>query len=139
MRGAVSFSYATRRFATASGLSSGRVMTLVPQAAQSSPSRGGLVVTWYEAPHLGQERRAQRRCACVPLPAPGAPRRIKFRCADMSLGPGAGGDAAADAGAARAGEAFVVSRDEVRLDLLDRVERHADDDEEAGAAEGEGD
>ena len=38
-------------------------------------------------------------------------------------------------GAARAGEALVVAGDEVALDLLDRVERHADDDEQRRPAE----
>ena len=35
------------------------------------------------------------------------------------------------------GEALVVARDEVRLDLLHGVERDADDDHERGAAEAE--
>src|SRR6187431_1975804 len=43
--------------------------------------------------------------------------------------------ATTDARALRAGEALVVARDEVRLDLLDRVERDADHDQETGAAE----
>ena len=47
--------------------------------------------------------------------------------------------AAAQAGATRTGEALVVPGDEVRLDLLHGVEGHADDDEQRGAAEVEGD
>ena len=43
--------------------------------------------------------------------------------------------APADARPAGAGEALVVARDEVGLDLLHGVERHADHDQEAGAAE----
>ena len=41
----------------------------------------------------------------------------------------------ADASGAGAGEAFVAARDEVRFDLVDRVERDADDDHERRAAE----
>src|SRR5690606_21443747 len=46
-----------------------------------------------------------------------------------------GGRAAADARPLGTREALVVAGDEVRLDLLHGVERHADDDEQAGAAE----
>ena len=50
----------------------------------------------------------------------------------------AGRGAAADARAARTGEALVVAGDEVPLDLLHGVEGHADHDEERRAAEVEG-
>src|SRR6266568_2509280 len=76
--------------------------------------------------------------AWVPFPAPGGPRRMRIiavllnGAAGRQLGQaasrvdgGAAAHAAADAWAARAGEAFIVARDEVALDLLDRVERAA--------------
>src|SRR5689334_6543298 len=62
--------------------------------------------------------------ACVPLPAPGGPRRMRITsCLQRGAGPrsrvhGLADAAAADARAARAGEALVVARDEVTLDLL---------------------
>src|SRR5678815_1828611 len=46
-----------------------------------------------------------------------------------------GDGTAADARSLGTGEALVVAGDEVRLDLLDGIERDADHDEEAGAAE----
>src|SRR6187549_2038736 len=44
-------------------------------------------------------------------------------------------NAAANPRTLRSGEALVVARDEVRLDLLDRVERDAHDDQQAGSTE----
>src|SRR5213075_38745 len=44
----------------------------------------------------------------------------------------------ADARAARTREALVVAGDQVALDLLDGIERDADDDQQRGAAELEG-
>src|SRR6266568_9607670 len=89
--------------------------------------------------------------AWVPFPAPGGPRRMRIiavllnGAAGRQLGQaasrvdgGAAAHAAADAWAARAGEAFIVARDEVALDLLDRVERDAHHDEERRPAEIEG-
>src|SRR6266568_7288294 len=88
-----------------------------------------------------------RSFACVPLPAPGGPRRIRImalssaraaarRPAASRVRDLAGRDPPpADARAARAGEALVVAGDEVAFDLLHGVERHADDDEERGPAE----
>ena len=46
-------------------------------------------------------------------------------------------DAAANARTLGSGEAFVVARDEVRLDLLHGVERDTDDDQQAGTTEAE--
>src|SRR4051794_2110188 len=48
-------------------------------------------------------------------------------------------DAAANARTLGPREAFVVSRDEVRLDLLHRIERHTDDDQQTGSTEVERD
>src|SRR5690606_31843767 len=66
-----------------------------------------------------------RSLAWVPLPAPGGPKRITSISAPPTPDPRS----------ARTGETLVVARDEVRLDLLDRVERDADHDHDRGAAE----
>src|SRR5579883_1078053 len=66
---------------------------------------------------------ARTRFACVPLPPPGAPKNARRILASPA------------ADAARLHEAFVVAHEEVRLDLLDHVERDADDDQDARAAE----
>src|SRR5258708_4622290 len=94
-------------------------------------------------PMCGMRNTAERRCACVPLPTPGGPKKRRFSpnaClrADGAGPPRPAPPTAADARSARAGESFVVPRDEMRLDLLDGVERDADDDHEARAAEVEG-
>src|SRR5262249_42706557 len=75
----------------------------------------------------GTPRASWRRRACVPLPAPGGP-SITTRTAPLPPSP----DAAA------LHEALVASRDHVRFHCGDGVERHADDDEQRGATEGEG-
>src|SRR5690348_11671732 len=94
----------------------------------------------------GIPKTLERRAACVPLPTPGGPNSRRFSlnarllhqsdglagAAHRARGPGA---AAANARPLRPGEPLVVAGDEVRLDLLDRVERDADHDHEARAAE----
>src|SRR5260221_12903284 len=102
--------------------------------------------------------RSISRLACVPLPAPGGPRKIRFtvslrspwtrkeapsaRCRSGSyVGRGLTHrrtGAPADAGAARTGKAFVMPRNQVAFYLLDGIQRYADDDQERGAAELEG-
>src|ERR1700674_3481399 len=90
--------------------------------------------------------------AWVPFPAPGGPTRMRIiaellraparreprPAASRVDGGAAAHAAAADARAARAGEALVVARDEVSLDLLDGVEGDAHHDEERRPAEVEG-
>src|SRR5215469_16086620 len=56
--------------------------------------------------------------ACVPLPAPGGPMKTAFICPGPSLH-----------------EAFVVAHQHVRLDLLHRLERYADDDQQRRAGQ----
>src|ERR1044071_5930148 len=69
--------------------------------------------------------------ACVPLPAPGGPNRM--RCsANPNLRP-------PPADARLFHEAVVMPHDQLRLDLLHLVHRHADDDQQRGAAEEERD
>ena len=115
----------------------------------------------------GMPHFSQSTLACVPLPAPGGPRRINLigrppsRSVEMRhLGFGTGSlgvweilfweknlflpnsqtpcanliTTTSYSSSAGTGEAFVVARDEVRLDLAHRVERDADDDHDRGAA-----
>src|SRR5688572_10150313 len=72
--------------------------------------------------------------ACVPLPAPAGPNSTRSIAVPPNV---SGRPPTADARTARAGEALVVPRDEVRLDLLDGVQRDADHDHDRGAAEEE--
>src|SRR6266480_3487087 len=57
------------------------------------------------------------RCACVPLPDPCGPRTRMFMRGFLPE------------------EAFVMAHDHLRLHLSHRLERHADDDQDRGAAE----
>src|SRR5690349_17138526 len=68
--------------------------------------------------------------ACVPLPEPGGPTRMTIMSACL------GEAATANAAGAGAGEALVVSGDEVRFDLVGGVERDAADNHERGAPVG---
>src|SRR5882724_2017866 len=67
-----------------------------------------------------------RRCAWVPLPAPGGPRRMMFIALRSSA-------AAPQAGLLD--ETLVLVGEQVRLDLGHRIERDRDHDQQAGAAE----
>src|SRR5512134_3497334 len=91
----------------------------------------------------GTRYSSERSFACVPFPAPGGPRRMRIIAISETRRPrGArplrasgvdglarGEPAAPDPWPTGAGEALVVPRDEVPLDLLDRVERDAHHDE----------
>src|SRR5262245_18020087 len=75
------------------------------------------------------------RCACVPLPAPGGPNRMMSMPLPV---PVARRLAAAGALQLRLlDEVAILMGDQVALDLADRVHRHVDDDEQAGAAKTE--
>src|SRR5215218_8219645 len=80
-------------------------------------------------------RLAIRRCACVPLPAPGGPRRM------MSMAyPPCRPRRSAPLGALQLrllDEVAILVGDQVALDLADRVHGDVDNDEQAGAAERE--
>src|SRR2546423_3974575 len=81
---------------------------------------------------LGSLRRSARILPWVPLPDPGAPRRR------TNKGSAPEPHAAATASASAAPhEAVVVPQQEVLLHLLDRVEGHADHDQQGRAAEAE--
>src|SRR5215210_4994303 len=82
-------------------------------------------------------RSAWRRVAWVPLPAPGGPSRTMFMGAESVI---AGGPSAPLAGLELGllDEVAVLVRDQMALDLRDRVHGHIDDDQQAGPAEIEG-
>src|SRR5512143_454879 len=69
----------------------------------------------------GTPWRAASCLACVPFPLPGGPMKMSFTTSSLLS------SAAADAPALH--EAVVVPHDQLRLDLLDRVHGHADDDQ----------
>src|SRR5438128_1179554 len=74
-----------------------------------------------------------RRAACVPLPAPGGPRKMtRSRGAGRISGLASTTDPPALAGAA---EAVVVPHDELGLDLGHRVHGYAHDDQQRRAPE----
>src|SRR5258706_14868807 len=73
----------------------------------------------------GTPKRLESRFACVPLPLPGGPMKISFTCSLPSP----------PADTAAFHESVVMAHDELRFDLLDRIHRHADDDEEGGSTE----
>src|SRR5690606_1202531 len=83
-------------------------------------------------------RSSTRRLACVPLPAPGGPSRMMFMSASPCFG------RARLAAHPRAlqlrllDEVTILVCHQVALDLGDRVHRDVDDDEQAGAAQVEG-
>src|SRR3954471_4674820 len=77
---------------------------------------------------IGTPRCSAMTGACVPFPAPGAPRRTT-----TVIGRGR----ARPERAPSANESFVVAHQELRLDLLHRLDDHADDDQEARPAEGD--
>src|SRR4051812_6429292 len=68
------------------------------------------------------------RSACVPLPPPGGPKKASRTSLTLPAADTAG-----------LHEALVVAHEEVRFDLLHHVERDADDDQDARAAEEAGD
>src|SRR3954453_19599268 len=70
----------------------------------------------------GSPKSSTSRSAWVPLPAPGGPRRTRF---SSGIGP------------LLFQEALVVAHHELRLELLHRVERHADHDQDRRSAEEE--
>src|SRR6185436_19501397 len=78
----------------------------------------------------GTPRRAARSCAWVPFPAPGGPRRT-IRAPSRRLP----SSAAPPTDPSLLHEPLIVAHHELALDLLDRVHRDADHDEERRAAE----
>src|SRR5438552_16235228 len=82
---------------------------------------------------FGMRRCAARRAACVPLPAPGGPRKMT-RAPRAGSGRGLA-SATNPSPLARPAEALVVAHDELRLHLGHGVHGHAHDDEQRGPAE----
>src|SRR5436305_1317164 len=84
----------------------------------------------------GRLKSSRRRSACVPLPAPGGPSRMRFISdttgADYPAGVGL---EVAPPAAALLQEALVTSHHQLRLELLHRFQRDPDDDQQRGAAE----
>src|SRR5688572_9436439 len=81
-------------------------------------------------------RSACSRCACVPLPAPGGPRRMMFSIAALPFGRWSA--LAAGLQLRLLDQIAILVRDQVALDLRDSVHRHVDNDQQAGAAQVEG-
>src|SRR6185295_4416571 len=80
---------------------------------------------------LGMPCTRAKRSACVPLPAPGGPRNIRFKAMEKSrLAP-----SSTNAGLLH--EAVVMSHNQLRLDLLHGIHCNADDDQQRRAAEEE--
>src|SRR5437764_3508824 len=79
----------------------------------------------------GSRKSMRSRSACVPFPAPGGPNRIRFSS-------GMGAAYRATAGQARAQvllqETLVVAHHQLGLELLHRVQRHPDHDQDRGPA-----
>src|SRR5579864_400621 len=74
------------------------------------------------------------RWACVPLPAPGGPRKITARPKFETTPPPRPSAVAPATQLSLLDKALVVPHHQLSLDLLDRIHRHADDDQEGGAA-----
>ena len=72
---------------------------------------------------------AASRLACVPFPAAGCPKKISRTYIPPQLASPPPSPLPTSAQATLFQEAFVMSHDEVRLDLLHRVHSHADDDQ----------
>ena len=107
------------RTTSSSGTSSPGPCTPAP------PARAGVLPAVLAQHVAGRDvrhaERPARRGACVPLPAPGGPKRIRSRATGLLQ------------------EALVVAHHELRLHLPHGVERHAHDDQDRGAAETAGD
>src|SRR5687767_849482 len=93
----------------------------------------------------GRLKSSVRRSAWVPLPAPGGPTRMRLSSLDIRRSETtARTTAASERGrttplspAGLLQEALVVAHHQLRLELLHRVQRDADDDEDRRAAEEE--
>src|SRR3989338_1871786 len=83
-------------------------------------------------------RSSTRRLAWVPLPAPGGPRRMIFAMS-ASAPCGGFGPALFAAQLRLFDQAFILVRQKMRLDLVNRVHRHRHNDQHRGATEVEGD
>src|SRR6185295_3560745 len=79
----------------------------------------------------GTPRCSPSTWACVPLPAPGGPSRTTRE----PRPPAGASSTPSPTNPAPLHEAFVVAHHELALDLLDRIHRDADDDEQRRAAE----
>src|SRR4051812_46051220 len=102
-----------------SGTSSPRLM-YVSASRPSGLSAATAARRTSPEPRTGRPSRRDRIGACVPFPAPGAPRRTRMVTVPA---------------APSADEAFVVAHHELRLELLHRLDDDADHDEQARSPE----
>ena len=111
----------TRPITTSSGTSAARVhvaLGLEPERRVPAAPPRAACRRWRPGARPTRRRAAR---ACVPLPAPGAPRKItRMLTRGLRL---------------LAQEALVVPHEQMRLHLADGIQGHADHDEQAGAAE----
>src|SRR5271166_6010482 len=129
---------------TASGTSSPASMYRFASLPRALPSatclrRMSPVEMW------GSAKSSRRRSACVPLPAPGGPSRIRLSsdttAADYPLARLQAQPAAPRRSPSRRPrarllqESLVAAHHQLRLELLHRFQRHADHDQDRGAAE----
>src|SRR3990172_5176708 len=108
--------------------------TRSPRSMYSLARRPSSLWFWTASRNISPEamwasdRRSARRFAWVPFPVPGGPSRITYTRSSLS---------SLKAGPASADETLVVAHHELGLKLAHGVEHDADDDQEAGAADGE--
>ena len=112
----------TSPITTSSGTSAARVHVALGLEAQRRAARPPPRAACRRWRHGARPIPAASAGACVPLPAPGGAEEDDAHgsCLRLRLLPQ---------------EAFVVAHEQVRFHLAHRVERHADHDQEAGAAE----
>ena len=113
---------------TSSLTSSPRSMIALHALADLACRRAPLRAGCRRSRSSGIPRARANRSACVPFPAPGGPSMIRFSATRL---------APPSANPRLLHEAVVVPHDQLRLDLLHRVHRHADDDQQRRAAEEE--
>src|ERR1700680_4022944 len=82
----------------------------------------------------GSRYRWAIRCAWVPLPAPGGPSKITARCRPVARLARFRSAVAAATQLSLLDKPFIIPHHQLSLNLLNGVHRHANDDQEGGAA-----